>query len=851
MESAVRAEAGSAPANPVERFFGPVLRWFARRYYEAVRFPPEGEKVLETASHDGHVVHVMQASGYLNFLYLMWALLRRNLPPLRAALGVTRWWFRPFRRLLSGAWSEQQVATAFDKGGSVLVFLRAPYVGTGKGRALTDPFPALVALQRKTAKPIFVIPELLIWEQRPAHLVPTVWDALFGSPEARGKIVGLISFLRNYRRAFVRIGQPIDLKRFVEEQAGEPDAIIARKIRGSLHQHLARESRASLGPPLKPADRVIEEILRDRTLRANLEHAARELNRPYDDVLVETKKHLQEIAARYNPRVVRALLPVMRWVFNRIYDGIVVDQPGLARALAAAHTAPVVFCPSHKSHIDYLIMIYALFDHGMPCPHVAAGANLAFWPFGPLARRGGAFFLRRSFKGDLVYSAAFRAYIKKLIRDGHPQEFFPEGGRSRTGKLLPPKMGMFTMQIEAVADGARDDICYVPVAIDYERIVEAQSYAHELSGGEKKAESARDLLSTPRVLRARYGRIYISFDEPISLRSFLAARGQAVSDLEGEAKRAAVRALAARVMYGITRVQTITPSALVASSLLSHRRRGLAASELRERIEFLRGLAARDEAKLSPPLQSAPSDPLIPGPIQEALRLMESDGSVHAETAGGETIYAVRDEARPNLVFYKNNLLPLVTQRSLVAAALLCNTAEATVLAVAERVRTLSRLLKFELNFRVGAASFLATFEETLLDLVQLGVIEKDGDHLRPPPAAAGANHLALLAGVIRDFIESYRVVASALPAIATTAMDRKEFVRYALDRGKADFLAGRIHCRESLSKPTLENAVDYFAERGLIDVPEEKGGKLALGKAGRDPSTLASALMEIDTFLS
>ena len=130
--------------------------------------------------------------------------------------------------------------------------------------------------------------------------------------------------------------------------------------------------------------------------------------------------------------------------------------------------------------------------------------TFSFWPFGSIARRAGAFFIRRTFKGDKIYSATLRAYVKYLLRERFTQEFFPEGGRSRTGKLLFPKTGLLSMEVDAWADGAAEDVLFIPIAVDYERLVEGTSYAQELAGGEKKKESFGALLQTPRALLRSY-----------------------------------------------------------------------------------------------------------------------------------------------------------------------------------------------------------------------------------------------------------------------------------------------------------------------------------------------------------
>src|SRR5260370_7692435 len=206
-----------------------------------------------------------------------------------------------------------------------------------------------------------------------------------------------------------------------------------------------------------------------------------------------------------------------------MYGGIGGEGGGWDRAMKGAARGPVVFCPSHKSHIDYLVMSFVLWKRGYSMPLVAAGANLSFFPLGPFFRRGGAFFLRRSFKGDVVYTAVFKAYLKKLVREGVHQEFFPEGGRSRTGKLLTPKLGMLTWEVEAVLEGARDDLNFVPVSIAYEKVPESKSYSRELAGPAKRPEDLKPLLSVWKVLRSRFARITLPFLHPLPLAKFLPA----------------------------------------------------------------------------------------------------------------------------------------------------------------------------------------------------------------------------------------------------------------------------------------------------------------------------------------
>jgi glycerol-3-phosphate O-acyltransferase len=831
----------------VQRDFGLLSRAVAARYFEPIPFPKEGEALLSRLSKEGEVVHVMRSSGVLNFLYLAYALICRRLPPLRAAIGL-RWTFwRPFRRLFRDGTAPERLSKALDAGCSALVFLRNPAGLASVAIPAEDPFPALIGRARAGKAPLFLVPELFLWRNRARSLRPGLIDLLFGSPEAPGMLVTTVAFLANYRHAFMRIGTPIDLTAFVRENPGDTDTVLARKVRGALSQHLARETRAIVGPPLKEAARVIEETLRDRTLKAALEQVAQAQGTEPSAVRRTAERYLREIAARYRPGVIALAQPVLRWVFNRIYEGIDVDEKGLERSLSAARKAPLIFCPSHKSHVDYLVLSWIFLEHGVTAPHVAAGANLSFFPLGSFLRRCGAFFLRRSFKGNAVYAATFKAYIKKLLREGVSQEFFIEGGRSRTGKLLTPKLGMVAFEVDAFLDGAQDDVYFVPVAIDYEKVVEAKEYASELAGGEKKAESIRGLLSAPKVLASRYGRIYVSFAEPISLKQFLLDRGVGAGDKGMDAKRSAVRTLAQRIVFGISRAQTVTPAALLSAALLAHRRRGTRAGELSARIHSLRELAGREGVQLSRAMEGAPSDPSTMGPVNDVARLFMEDGTLTCTVVAGEAIYSVPDDRRMGLAFYKNNLVHLVAARSLCAGAVLSERGDLSLALCRERALALSRLLKFELMFEVGKP-FDALFAGALETLERDGLLLREGERVRVAPEPHARSGLAFLRDLTRDFVESYRIFAGVLPE-AASSRDRKDLVRLALERGRAEFLSGRVFCAEALSRPAFENALAYFVDQGVLEEGAD-GKKVVLAAAHRDAAAHDALLSRIDVFL-
>ncbi len=782
----------------------------------------------------GSVVFVARSSGLINYLYVNWLVRRLGLPPLRVAVnfvGLFGW--------LAAVWrSVRALVDAAARGQSTAVIFLNTHEESG------PPFEALVELQRGQQRPIFLVPLILVWNRRAQRVVPSIWDLVWGSPESPTTLPAAVAFFRNYKRAFLRVGRPIDLAAFVAERSEEADALVARKARGTIHHHLARELRTSVGPPLRTPTRVTEKVMRDRHLREVLGHVAKQRGRSPASVRREAVRDLDEIASRYSPLFIDFIRPIFRWIFQTMYDRVEIDEKGLAEIRRLAADKPLVLTPSHKSHVDYMLLSWAFYEHGLIPPQVAAGINLAFWPFGSLARRAGAFFIRRSFKGDKIYSATLRAYVKYLLRERFTQEFFPEGGRSRTGKLLFPKTGLFSMEVDAWGDGAVDDVLFVPIAVDYERLVEGASYAQELAGGEKKKESFGALLQTPRALLRRYGRIYLQFGTPVSLKDLaeqqLGAGAVAPSltldaDERGsDSRRSLVQHLANRVMWGIAEVVTVTPVSLVAAALLSHVRRGISAEDVAERVELLRTIAIRDGARIASGLAEAPSSPLAPGPIHDAVVTFAASKVIEVQEAGGQVIYHVPDAKRTYLDFNRNAILNRYVGLSLTAQSVRARGGGAPLEEIRDDVRWLSRLFRLEFMYPVGA-SFESIFRAKLDALAGMGAVVEDAGGVRPGPQRA---RLDFLADLTRPYLEAYRVAGETVRSagLAGGSAERKGLVKQALERGRAEFLSGHVLMRESISKATLENAVEWLGTQGAFEGDAE--GRRVVTATWRDAAS-------------
>jgi len=856
----------------------PLLSYVYQRFFDHIQVDEAWVHTVREAAARGSVVYVLRNLSFLDFLALDHLTKRYGLPQIRVANDLGLWVLEPMGKgwlealLPSGRGTiEEQLAHAIDSGGSAALFLKRPPTmlelagrRTGHRRAMSDGdalIRALVGLQRERKQSILLVPQVFVWTKYPDTRGMGLIDAALGPREWPGKLRTLIQFVGNYRNAVMRAGEPLDLREYLEATAAETnggsaaasDDAIVRRLVYALLRKVERERRAILGPAKKPSDRVREEVVRSPKLQATIRDLAGEGAKERFIVTARAHSMLRQLQAQPEPEVIQGFDIVLDHVVNRIYDGIEVDEGGLGRVREAAKHGTLVLLPSHKSHVDYLILSYVFHHANLQLPVIAAGENLSFFPLGPIFRRGGAFFIRRSFKGDRLYAAVVDAYIRRLIRDGYAIEFFLEGGRSRTGKLLPPKLGLLNMIVEAALSVPGKPVYFVPVSIGYERLVESGAYVRELSGGEKQKEDAVGLLKTTRVLRGRYGKLNLQFGTPISIDEALASVDLERTSVPSPAKRRAlVTRLAHRVMAEINAVTAVTPGALVALALLTHPRRGMSQGELIEACRRYTAVLRSLDARISKALVRA-SGELRDEAIRDAAKLFVEAEIVSARVpgesasqavrkrariyTGPDVIYSVPDDKRLSLDLSKNIIVHYFVPRALIATALLVPAEGSTDkggidrATLEDRVRSLSRLFKYEFMFRADR-SFEENFEQGLAEMIAAGELAMDGANV-----VFGAGHdeqdgrewIRTYASILRPFLESYRIAARGLGALLRGPMTSKELAKRTIVVGERMFLSGEIRHPEAISRPVLENAHLAFADQGYLLQSE---GKLSLSES-------------------
>lgn len=507
-----------------------------------------------------------------------------------------------------------------------------------------------------------LIPASVLWGRAPGHEQQT------GLPDLRlvsgiRKLL-LVAWFRS--DTFVRFSQAVSLRYMVNEYGA--DKKIAQKLARVARIHFSKQRISATGPRLPNREAMFNKLLQSPTILAAIADEAQSKKISPQKATQEAKKILNEIAANVSYEGLRMADRFLGWLWNKLYQGIAVEHADRVRKLAL-EGHEIVYVPCHRSHIDYLLLSYVLYHQGLFPPHIAAGINLNFWPVGGMFRRGGAFFIRRSFKGNRLYSTIFREYLAELFHRGYSVEYFIEGGRSRTGRLLAPKTGMMSMTLQALQQGQTRPISIVPVYIGYEHVLEVDTYAKELRGAAKEKENAGLVLRVIKKLR-NLGKGYVSFGEPIQLNNYLNQNYPEWKENYNQGERSAwfanaVDAVANQVMININNAAAVNAMNLTGTALLSSRQRALSQEQLLEQLDSYQQF-----------LQNVPysSDIIIPtetpAEMLEHVLGLDRVGVLIEKDNFGEIVRLERNSA-VLMTYYRNNIQHLFVLPALVASVVL------------------------------------------------------------------------------------------------------------------------------------------------------------------------------------
>jgi glycerol-3-phosphate O-acyltransferase len=701
------------------------------------RDPAEPASLLKAGAP---VCYVIERDGFSDALILERACREAGLPPPMQPLAGTRRRRSVFALARRDGW-------LFGRSRQ-----RSPYETLGQ---------LVRSLEGQPGRDIQIVPVSIYVGRAPSR--DTGWFRVLFSENwvMVGRFRRLLALLLNGRDTVVHFSAPVSLREVLDEAGqAEPERFV-RKIARVLRTHFRRIRAAVIGPDLSHKRTVADAVLNAEPVRAAIGATAAKEHISYAKAWRRAHKLVMEIAADYSHPVVRSVSFLLSNFWNKLYDGIAMHHFDKARAAAPGYE--VVYVPSHRSHTDYLLLSYQLHVSGVVVPHIAAGVNLNLPVIGPILRRGGAFFLRRSFKGNALYSVIFNEYVAQLIDRGVPMEYFIEGGRSRTGRLLAPRAGMLVMTVRAFLRAPRRPVLFQPVYIGYEKLMEGKSYIGELSGKPKEKESLLGLLKGLKVLRQRYGHVALNFGEPIELSPLLDAASadwRAVSgdpDAKPEWLGRVVDDLAERIQVNINRAADVNPINLLALALLATPKHAMAENDLLAQLELTRAL-------------------LVELPYSDRITVTSMDAP--AIIAYGEQMGWIRrvrhplgdvlkadDESAVLLSYFRNNVLHLTATAAWVACCFL-NNRRMTRASVLRLGRIIYPFIQAELFLPWDSDGFVAQMQGTIDFFVRRGLLEAAGDGRvleRGPGQDDAAFQMKTIARSLIQAFERYYITIAAL----------------------------------------------------------------------------------------
>lgn len=685
-----------------------------------------------------------------------------------------------------------------------------------------DKGPGIFASSKQKNKSIEILREYISAHQQndelDVQMLPV--SVMFGrKPDKEGKkmpslqVLGatykLYKILISGRDCYTRFSRTVSFKD-IKVDDKQDISVLAHKLARVARIHFAKQRAASVGPKLPVRQEMLNKLLTNPALAEAIQEEAKSKHIGLDKAKKNALSLLNEIAANFSYRMLRVTDFVLTWAWNRLYQGLKVTNADPVRELAE-NGHEIVYAPCHRSHMDYLLLSYVLYRQGLVPPHIAAGINLNFWPAGPIFRRLGAFFIRRSFKGNKLYTAVFREYLAELFIRGYAVEYFIEGGRSRTGRLLDPKTGMLLMTIQTLLRGDTRPITIVPVYIGYEHVLEVATYANELRGAKKEKESLWSTIKAFFKLK-KLGFGYVNFGSPIPLNQFLnqhIPEWRDAIDPTGTLRpnwlTPTTNLLAKQIMEHINSSAAINAMNLCCSILLAADQCTLTKVKLLEHLDYLLKL-----------LKNIPYSDLITIPDQTAEEMFE-----HAKEMGkfvittdevGEMVGLTTEQA-VLMTYYRNNIQHLLIIPAIVARILLKHN-RISIDEVLMQIKLLFPLIKSELFLYHNEDQLTEYVNKIIATYADLNLISYSPDKLTLNYLKMSG--LQLLASSSRDTLQRYVIAFSLLqkdPTISRATLEKEG----RLIAERLSILHG-INAPEFFDKGVFSTLVASLREQGYLD---------------------------------
>jgi glycerol-3-phosphate O-acyltransferase len=542
----------------------------------------------------------------------------------------------------------------------------------------------------------------------------------------------------------------------------EANRELTLRVNQQLNTYLDKQRASMLGPDLSDKRNLIDKLIYSPALKHACEVEAQEKGITIKEARQAARGYAKEIVNDYSHPIIRVFDRFLTWLWTQLYDGVEVHHFERVRALATDHE--IVYVPCHRSHVDYLLLSYVIYKRGLSIPYVAAGNNLDVPVLGPMLRGAVAFYIRRSFRGNALYTAVLREYMHTLITRNTPIEYFIEGGRSRTGRLLPPKMGMLAMTVHSQLRYSNKPVVFIPTYIGYERIMEGGTYIGELKGKPKESESLMGLLKVTRKIERIFGHVHLSFGTPLHMTDFMEKFDVPTESLPAhrtdtpldDKASAMIDNLGVKIMQHINKAAVVNPVSLLSLVLLSAPKAALDEDICREQIALYQRIATLQPYDADTTVTDMAPQAIIDYGIQ--LKLIERTPHILGD------IIQVADKQAPLLSYFRNNILHVFILLSFLAA-LVARNGRIERNRLNTIVAQLYPFLQTELFLYYPARTLAETVQKKIDNLIEHGLIVDMGNDMLSVPSINSAHYqqLLVLATPIEQSLERYFMTLALL----------------------------------------------------------------------------------------
>lgn len=601
---------------------------------------------------------------------------------------------------------------------------------------------------------IQLVPVTVLWGRSPDK-EDSWFKLLFTDTWATpSKVKQMVNIGLHGRQSYLQFHPAQSLRHMVQHaKRNYPNLSPATYIISSLNDDLDREREVVLGPDLSDRRNVMQSLIQSRDVQAAIHDESIRAKISTLEAEQRAIGYLNEIVSDYSYSAIRFAETALDRLWTQLYDGVDVHNFSTVRELAKDYE--IIYTPCHRSHIDYLLLSFVIYKRGMMVPYIAAGDNLNMPFVGQLLRGGGAFFIRRSFKGNALYTSVFKEYLFSILSRNTPLEYFIEGGRSRTGRLLPPKTGMLAMTVHGHLRGRAKPIVFLPTYIGYERLMEGSTYVGEMQGKPKEAESIFGIIKTLRKIERIFGKVHVNFGEPVFLDDLLKQHGaqdiviEKNDDPMPPEVSAVINSAASGILENINRAAVINPVSLLSLILLATPKHTLDEEVCIQQLDIYRNLASTipyDERTEVTPLSGKE---IIAYGLK--LKLIKRVKHVLGD------IIAIEDGQGVLLTYFRNNILHAFILPSLIAS-LVEHNGKISRHDLSNVIRTLYPFLKAELFLKWQMNELDVQIQRYADALVQAKLLEQDhqGQLYSPAPNSEQHKQLLVLAAPVKQSLERY-----------------------------------------------------------------------------------------------